>query len=53
MEWIIKYKDSEKIDVDVQEFKAYLSAKNIHDFEGIWVAGSYTIGVKKIGDSYL
>lgn len=50
---IDQYKNSEKIDVDIQEFKAYLSAKDKHDFEGIWVAGSYTIGVKKIGDSYL
>jgi len=52
-EIIEQYRDSEKIDVDTQEFKAYLNSKNTHDFEGIWATGAYAIGVKKVKDSYL
>lgn len=52
-EIIDAYKDWQKLEVDLDEFKKYLMKKVQHDFEGIWVTGSYTIGIKKEGDEHL
>jgi hypothetical protein len=51
-EIIDSYKDWQKIEIDLDKFKKYLSNKEHHDFEGIWVTGSYTIGITKKGDEY-
>ncbi len=47
-----QYKDSERLTVDLEEFKQYLATKKEKDYEGIWVSEPYTIGIKKDGDSY-
>lgn len=47
-----KYSGSEKITIDIEEFRKYLKAKESIDFEGIWSIGPYTIGVKRIEDTY-
>lgn len=52
-EIIDEYRDWEKIELDLNKFKTYLSQKEKHDFEGVWNFGSYTIGIKKEGDQYL
>ena len=47
------FKDWDKIEVDLGTFKKHLNEKVDHGFEGIWKSGSYTIGIKKVGDAYL
>ncbi|WP_196885513.1 S41 family peptidase [Aureivirga sp. CE67] len=51
-EIIAKFKDWEKRDLDLKEFKKYLSSKKTQDYEGIWSSPPYTIAIKKVGDSY-
>ncbi len=48
-----KFADWEKMDFNVEEFKAYLDTKKVVDFEGIWESGVYQIGIKKVEDTYL
>ncbi|MEO1712198.1 MAG: S41 family peptidase, partial [Bacteroidota bacterium] len=48
-----KFADWEKMDFNVEEFKAYLDTKEVVDFEGIWESGVYQIGIKKVKDTYL
>ena len=43
----------ETLDINIPEFEKYLKSKTKADFEGIWETGSYKIGIKKVGDSYL
>lgn len=50
---IESFKDWEKLEVDITEFKQYLNAKKTHDFEGIWASEPYEIGIKKEGEEYL
>lgn len=50
---IERYKDSEKINVDLKEFTKYLESKKVVDYEGIWVSEPYKMGVKKIKDEYI
>ncbi len=47
-----RYKDSERLTVNLEEFKQYLAAKKEIDYEGIWVSEPYTIGIKKDGNIY-
>jgi len=47
------YKDSENIDVDLKDFTKYLESKKDVDYEGIWLSGSYKIGIKKVDNNYL
>ncbi|MEL6483355.1 MAG: hypothetical protein AAFP96_00750 [Bacteroidota bacterium] len=48
-----QYKDSERLDMDVDEFTKYLSEKKPKDYEGIWVSEPYRIGIKKVEDTYI
>jgi len=50
---IEKYKDWEKMDVNLAAFNTYLSAKNSVDVEGVWTSGVYEIGIKKTGAEYV
>ncbi len=50
---IEKFKDWEKIEINVKEFKEYLDTKKEKDFEGIWISEPYEIGIKKVEDKYL
>lgn len=50
---IQQFKDWERLDVNLEEFKNYLAQKNTIDFEGIWVSEPYTIGVKKVKNEYV
>ena len=50
---IEQYKDSETITIDLNEFSKYLETKKEVDYEGIWVSGSYKIGVKRINNEYI
>lgn len=50
---IEKYKDSETLDIDLEEFYKYLESKQEIDYEGIWVSGIYKIGVKKVNNEYI
>lgn len=52
-EIISRFKDWEKIDVDLKVFREYLQEKSENDFEGIWVSEPYKIGIKKVGNEYL
>jgi hypothetical protein len=47
------FKDWEKLEVDLDEFRTYLSNKDTHDFEGIWRSGAYLIGIKKVDEDYV
>ncbi len=50
---IAQFKNWEKLDVDLPKFTKYLQSKENIDFEGIWVSGVYTIGIKKIDDAFV
>ena len=50
---LAQYKDSERLEVDVDAFTQYLSKKETIDYEGIWVSEPYKIGIKKIEDTYV
>lgn len=52
-EIINKFRDWEKIDIDLEKFESYLATKATQDFEGIWISKPYKIGIKKIGNTYL
>lgn len=52
-EIIENYKETEKLDININTFKKYLKTKTKVDYEGIWRYGSYTIGIKKIKDNYV
>ncbi|MFN3554793.1 MAG: S41 family peptidase [Bacteroidales bacterium] len=45
--------DWETFDVDIQDFKTYLSGLEEYGFEGIWEMSSYTVGVKRFGEEYI
>ncbi len=50
---INKFKNWQKLEVNLNEFKTYLDGKTENDFEGIWVSEPYEIGIKKVDDKYL
>ncbi len=50
---INKFKNWQKLDVNINEFKTYLDNKKENDFEGIWVSEPYEIGIKKVDNKYL
>lgn len=52
-EIIDSFKDWEKTDVNLEEFKNQLKEKDENDLEGIWVNGNYKIGIKKAETGYL
>lgn len=47
------YKDWEKHEVDVPDFKSYLDQKEEEGIEGIWVSEPYTVGIQKVGGDYV
>jgi len=50
---IKQFKDWEKLNVNLTEFNNYLSTKSEIDFEGVWISGSYKIGVKKVNHNFI
>lgn len=52
-EIIKKYKDTEKVNIDLENFKDYLKSKKTQDYEGFWDANQFKVGVKKIGNEYI
>jgi len=50
---IEQYKDWEKLNIDINEFKKYLQTKKNTDFEGVWGGKAYKIGIKKVDNNYL
>ena len=48
-----KYKDWEKLAVDIEAFEAYLETVKEPGIEGIWESKPYKIGIKKEGDTYV
>lgn len=51
-EIIDKFRNWEKMDIDLEKFESYLLSKAEHDYEGVWVSKPYKIGIKKSGDTY-
>ncbi len=47
------FKDWEKMEVDVDEFRKYLEAQENPGYEGIYRSGQYLIGVKKVEQEYI
>lgn len=43
----------ETYSVKTEDFKKYLNAKTVPDYEGIWETQPYKIGIKKEGDGYI
>jgi len=50
---INKYKDWEKVSINLQQFKSSLSTQDPSNIEGIWVSQPYEIGIKKSGEEYV
>lgn len=48
-----QFKDWEKINVELEQFKTNLTSNNPNNIEGIWVSEPYEIGIKKSGNEYL
>ena len=42
----------ETVQIDDKKFEKYINSKKQADIEGIWVTGSYVIGVKKFDNEY-
>ena len=40
-------------EVDIPQFEKYISEKKEVDYEGIWNAGAYKIGIQKDGENYV
>jgi hypothetical protein len=47
-----QFRDWPRYQLNVEEFKTYLSKKKTQDFEGIWESAPYKIAIKKIGNEY-
>lgn len=47
------YKDTEKIDIDLNTYSEYLKSKKEVDYEGVWINGPYKIGIKKIENNFI
>ncbi|UKB86191.1 peptidase S41 [Chryseobacterium sp. MEBOG06] len=43
---------TELVKIDLEKFKKEVQSKKSSDIQGIWEANPYTIGVKKLGDTY-
>jgi hypothetical protein len=41
------------LNVDISQFQKYISEKEEVSYEGVWVTGSYKIGIKKEGENYI
>ncbi len=52
-EIVQKFKDWEKMEVDVDKFRASLSSQTKASYEGIYRSGQYLIGVKKVDEEYV
>lgn len=52
-EIIAQFEDWENMELDLKEFKSYLSAKETPGYEGIWVNGPYEIAIKKVKEEYV
>ena len=52
-EIIAQFKDWEKMDMDLKEFKKYLESNKASSYEGIWVSPPYEIGIKKQQENYV
>lgn len=52
-EIIEKYKHAERQEENLTAFKHYLKTKPKLGYEGIWQFGNYTIGVKKVKETYI
>ncbi len=48
-----QFSDWKTYSIKTEDFKKYLDKRNIADFEGIWEAQPYKIGIKKEGNSYI
>ena len=48
-----QFKDWEKLNININEFKKYLQTKENTNFEGIWETKAYKIGIKKVDTNYL
>ncbi|MHA7831681.1 MAG: S41 family peptidase [Flagellimonas sp.] len=48
-----RYRDTDTIAIDLKAFDRYLVSKKKVDYEGIWVSGSYKMGVKKVGNEFI
>jgi peptidase S41-like protein len=48
-----RFEDWEKFEINVVEFEKFLESKTNIDFEGIWISGSYKIGIKKVEQEYI
>ena len=48
-----RYKEWERVEIDVKKFKKEVAKKKVTDYEGIWTFASYTVGIKKIGEWYV
>jgi hypothetical protein len=44
---------SEMWNVDIPQFENYISTKKDADYEGIWIAEPYKVGIKKEGANYI
>lgn len=56
---IEQYKNTEKLNVNIEKFTEYLKTKKEVDFEGVWIyknvwnSETYKLGIKKIKNEYL
>ncbi len=48
-----QYIDWETLEVDLENFSAYLENQSKDPYEGIWVSSPYRIGIKKMNDTYV
>ncbi len=48
-----RYKDWEKVEFDLEAFKAEVLADNQSGLEGIWQSSIYKIGIKKMGEIFI
>lgn len=47
-----EFNDWETYSINIENFKEYLRQKKVHNQEGIWASGPYTIGIKQEGNNY-
>jgi hypothetical protein len=43
----------EYLEIDIPQFEKYIETKTEADYEGIWKAGNYKIGIKKEDENYI
>jgi Peptidase family S41 len=52
-EIIKQFENWEKVNIDIEDFTKRIQLKKEIDYEGIWVTGSYKIGIKKVDENYV